>query len=295
MNTVTIITPTYNRSDLLEKLYLSLEKQTNKDFLWLIVDDGSTDDTKNMIDCLKKKSSFLIEYIFKRNGGKHTALNYGINVVNTELTMIVDSDDVLLPNAIKEICDIHEKYKNINSIGAYSFLKCFSNGKPIVSLHKEEFVTSYVKYRIKENRSGDMAEVFKTNILKKYPFPVFDNEKFLSEDVVWIQLGLNYKYVFVNKAIYQCEYLDGGLTANDKPMKFASPMGSMMRGKILMNKECGIKQNIKGAIIYECYKKELSNRENDKRLELNLKEKTLCFFTKPMSNYFYKIWKKETI
>lgn len=84
---------------------------------------------------------------------------------------------------------------------------------------------------------------------------------------------MRYQYAFINKAIYQCEYLEGGLTANDKIMKFASPLGSMMRGKALMYKECGLKQNLKGAIIYDCYKRSINQRQLDNRLELNRYEK----------------------
>lgn len=293
MKTVTIITPTYNRAELLKNLYRSLEQQNNKDFEWLIVDDGSTDRTKEVVEEIADKASFHIDYIWKENGGKHTALNVGIKAIHTELTMIVDSDDQLLPNAVDEICKVHHKYSSLDEIGVYSFLRCYSNGKPIVPLDKEEFVDSYVKYRIKENRPGDMAEVFKTFVLKEFPFPEFQGERFLSEDVVWIQIGLKYQYVFINKPIYQCEYLEGGLTANDKPMKFASPCGSMLRGKMLMCKECGIIRNIKGAIIYDCYRRNLTDAHLDERLNLNLRDRAMCILCEPISCYYFARWRKR--
>ena len=291
MKTVTIITPTYNRAELLKNLYQSLEQQNNKDFEWLIVDDGSTDCTQEVVEKIANKASFHIDYIWKENGGKHTALNVGIRTIHTELTMIVDSDDRLLPNAVDDICKTHRKYSNNGEIGVYSFMRCYSNGKPVVSLEAEEFVDSYVKYRIKENRPGDMAEVFKTPVLKEFPFPEFQGERFLSEDVVWIQIGLKYQYAFINKPIYQCEYLEGGLTANDKPMKFASPCGSMLRGKMLMSKECGIIQNLKGAIIYDCYKRNLTDACLDERLNLNLRNKTMCILCEPISFYYFARWR----
>lgn len=293
MEKVTIITPTYNRAELLRRLYRSLEQQTKKDFMWLIVDDGSTDHTEETVKELLPKASFEIGYIWKDNGGKHTALNVGIKIVRTELIMIVDSDDQLLPNAVEEIGKVHDKYKINKEVGVYSFLRCYLNGEPIISLDKDGFVGSYVKYRIKENRPGDMAEVFKTAVLKEFPFPEFPGEKFLSEDVVWIQIGLKYKFAFINKAIYQCEYLEGGLTANDKPMKFASPLGSMMRGKMLMCKECGIKQNLKGAIIYDCYKINATKSQFDRKLKLNLFEKFICAMCEPLSLYYYMRWRKR--
>ena len=100
------------------------------------------------------------------------------------------------------------------------------------------------------------------------------------------------KYVFINKAIYQCEYLEGGLTDSDKKMKFASPLGSMMRGKMLMKPACGVKTNIKGAIIYNCYKIE-SKKDIPKQLYLtSIYEKVLVFATAPLGRVFYKKWTK---
>lgn len=293
MTFLTVITPTYNRAELIKNLYESLEKQTDRDFIWLIVDDGSFDNTGELIRSFEERASFPIQYLRKENGGKHTALNEGIKQIQSELTIIVDSDDVLLPEAVSQIKKVHNKYKEDNSIGVYSFLRCYSDGTPIVSLKKDEFIESYIKYRIRENHPGDMAEVFKSNVLKAFPFPVFERERFLSEDVVWIQIGLKYLYVFINKPIYQCEYLKGGLTANDKPLKFSSPLGSMMRGKMLMKKECGFVANLKGAIIYNCYKKVNEKKKNvDSRLELNQRERILCAATILFSNFYYSRWHK---
>lgn len=289
---LTVLTPTYNRADKLQNLYMSLQNQTSKNFVWLIIDDGSTDGTEEIVRNFQHERSFQIQYIKKDNGGKHTALNVGICKCSTPLSIIVDSDDILLPNAVSIVERYYRKYKNNQKIAVYSFLRCYSNGTPIIKIDKDEFVSSYVQYRIKENHPGDMAEVFKSGILKKYPFPVFANEKFLSEDVVWIQMGLKYESVFINKPIYQCEYLPGGLTDNDKKMKFASPLGSMMRGSMLMKKECGIKANIKGAIIYNCYKHELINKPNYGKFNLTIREKILCFIVWPLGKTFNTKWKQ---
>lgn len=286
MELVTVITPTYNRAYLLPNLFESL-KQQERNFKWLIVDDGSDDDTEEVVKGFK--ADFDIKYIKKANGGKHTALNVGIREIDTELTIIVDSDDMLLPGAIADIRQVHEKYRGNDKIGAYSFLRCYSNGKPVVPLDNDEFIDSYIRYRIKERRPGDMAEVFKTKVLKEYPFPEFAGERFLSEDVVWIEISKKYDFVFINKAIYRCEYLEGGLTANDKPMKFASPLGSMLRGKRLMSKECGLIANIRGAIIYNCYNLD-SVRGGVPAGEF--REKLLIYVTKPLGWYYRRRWQK---
>ena len=288
MEIVTIITPTYNRKVELEKLFHSLCDQRSENFRWLVVDDGSEDGTEKYIEDIKKSAKFKIDYIKKENGGKHTALNLGVQSINTELTIIVDSDDVLLPNAVEEISEIYEKYKNYQEIASFTFLRMKSDGKIVVPLEKKEFVANYIQYRIKGNRPGDMAEVYRTAVLKEYPFPEFENEKFLSEDVCWIEIGKKYNSVYIDKAIYQCEYLNGGLTYNDKPLKFKSPNGSMMRGRQLMSSECGIKVNIKGAIIYNCYSMET---DSNKVPLLSSYQKLLVYLTKPVGVYFNKKWK----
>lgn len=293
MPLVTIITPTYNRAEKLPILYESLINQTNKDFEWLIVDDGSEDTTDKCVKIFQKESAFSIKYIKKENGGKHTALNTGIRTITTTLTVIVDSDDLLLPDAVELIHRYYNKYINNREVGALTFLRSGKFGKPIVKLPKDEYVDSYIKCRIRENRPGDMAEVFYTEVLKKYPFPEFLGERFLSEDVVWIELGKKFQHVFINKAIYQCEYLEGGLTDNDKPLKFASPLGSMMRGKMLMTRECGWKANIKGAIIYNCYKHEVKGKVPDSVAVNSLSDRIVIFMTQPLGRVFYKHWKKQ--
>lgn len=289
---LTVITPTYNRNELLKNLYQSLLNQTYQEFEWMIVDDGSIDDTESAIRKILTEAPFKVSYYYKPNGGKHTALNVGIKKITTDLTIIVDSDDILLPDAIEKIKKSHVKYARKDGIGAYCFLRVFANGKPIVSLDQDEFINSYVKYRIKENRPGDMAEVFKTKVLQEYPFPEFQGERFLSEDVVWIQIGLKYNFAFINQPIYQCEYLEGGLTANDKPMKFSSLLGSMMRGKMLMYKECGIKANLKGAIIYNCYRYDvIGNIPNELKLK-GIRNRLLITLTIPFGFFYNRKWKK---
>lgn len=290
---ITVLTPAYNRGGLLSEAYKSLVQQDNKNFIWMVVDDGSVDNTEEIIKSFVKENEIEIIYHKKDNGGKHTALNYGIQEINTELTIILDSDDKLLPNAVGDIELYYEKYKNCANIGVLCFLRCHSDGKPIVSLDNKEFVSDYVDYRVKQNHPGDMAEVFLTRVLKKYPFPVFKNEKFISEDVVWIEMGLNFDTAFIGKSIYVCDYLSGGLTDSDKKVKFQSPIGSMLRGNRLMNKRCGIKANIRGAIIYNCYKIEANRRKINYKDLMCCNRPILCFVLYPIGVFFNRKWRKE--
>ena len=121
MKTITVVTPTYNRANKLKKAFDSLKKQTIKDFEWLIIDDGSIDDTENIIENFKKESNFDIFYYKQVNQGKHIALNRAFKEAKTDLLMILDSDDCLTETAVEEVLEIHKKYRDNEKIAAYVF------------------------------------------------------------------------------------------------------------------------------------------------------------------------------
>lgn len=149
---VSILTPSFNRASLLKKLYDSLRNQSDFSFEWLIVDDGSNDNTRDVCNSFTK-DKFDIKYIYKENGGKHTAINEGVKYCKGILTFIVDSDDWLTLNAIEEIKKYYFKYNNLNDIAGFSFLRQYHDGKlNITSNHENEYIASYNKVRIYEQR-----------------------------------------------------------------------------------------------------------------------------------------------
>ena len=252
---ITVLTPTFNRGGGLQSLWDSLQKQTVKDFEWLVVDDGSTDGTKNLITKLQEKSDFPIRYIYKSNGGKHTALNVGIQTIRSELTFIVDSDDCVTDDAVEAILKIHQKYRSQNNICGYAFLRAFPDGK--VNGKKfdvDEEIGSYIDVRVNGNDTGaDKAEVFKTHCLKEFPFPEYPNEKFLGEDLVWVRMARKYEMVHINKAIYVGNYLEDGLTNNRRKHNIASPVGCMHRAEEFMESDLKTRYRIKGGLQYIVY------------------------------------------
>ena len=239
----------------LQSLWNSLQKQTVKDFEWLVVDDGSTDGTKNLITQLQEKSDFPIRYIYKNNGGKHTALNVGIQTICSELTFIVDSDDCVTDDAVEAILKIHQKYRSQNNICGYAFLRAFPDGK--VNGKKfdvDEEIGSYIDVRVNGDDTGaDKAEVFKTHCLKEFPFPEYPNEKFLGEDLVWVRMARKYEMVHINKAIYVGNYLEDGLTNNRRKHNIASPVGCMHRAEEFMESDLKTRYRIKGGLQYIVY------------------------------------------
>ena len=289
---VTILTPTYNRGELLIKLYNSLVNQTNKNFIWLIVDDGSEDNTNKVVKDFIKKNEINIKYIFKENGGKHTALNRGIDSIKTQLTFIVDSDDYLPYNSIETILMYHNKYKFTENICGYSFLRMHSDGSINDKMFPlDEKKESYIQARINSNIGGDKAEVFFTDILRNFKFPEFKNEKFVAEDLVWIKMALEYDMIHINKVIYIGDYLENGLTDNARKMKIESPLGAIERAKMLMVKECCLRSRIKGALLYIVYSsfankniREIVNSTN------NVVLVSLCF---PIGKFIYYNWRSK--
>lgn len=253
--TVTVLTPTFNRGGGLQSLWDSLQKQTVKDFEWLVVDDGSTDGTKDLITQLQEKSDFPIRYIYKNNGGKHTALNVGIQTICSELIFIVDSDDCVTDDAVESILKIHKKYRSQNNICGYAFLRAFPDGK--VNGKKfdvDEKIGSYIDVRVNGDDTGaDKAEVFKTHCLKEFPFPEYPNEKFLGEDLVWVRMARKYEMVHINKAIYIGNYLEDGLTNNRRKHNIASPIGCMHRAEEFMEPDLKTRYRIKGGLQYIVY------------------------------------------
>lgn len=252
--TVCIVTPVYNRRNRMPKLFQSLLEQTIKDFYWLIIDDGSTDGVEDDIEDYINKADFRIEYHKKNNGGKHTALNMAFKLTNSELTFIVDSDDYILNDAVEAIV---EKWLNIGKrrdICSIIFLKGFNKSTPIGDQFKKDNIfANDIEVRDKHKVRGDKAEVFVTQHLKKYQFPVFEGEKFQGENYVWWQLSFEHDSYYVNKIIYIGEYLDDGLTKAGRALRLSCPKGGMENSKIGLDKRFSFKMRMKRALLYVCY------------------------------------------
>lgn len=229
---ITIVTPTYNRGDKLPELFRSLCSQTCKDFRWLCIDDGSTDNTHDIINSFKHHMSnndcgFSVDYIHKENGGKHTALNLGVKKAKGELTLILDSDDELPADAISDILEAYRSIKGKQGFAGVCGYMAHRDerviGHPFVEVDASEIELRY-KYHI----HGDMCEVFRTDVLREFPFPEIRDERFCPESLVWNRIARKYRLHVFPKVIYLRDYLDGGLTDNIVRIRMNSPIASMM-------------------------------------------------------------------
>ena len=247
--TLTIFTPTYNRCYLLQKLYNSLKQQTSYDFEWIVVDDGSSDDTHKLMNSFIEERNISIQYFRQLNGGKHRAINKGVQLAKGELFFVVDSDDWLKPNAVEEVLRYYLPIKDNIAFAGICGLRYYPSGErvggkfPFTILDCTPLDFRY-KYKIK----GDMAEVFKTEILRKYPFPEIEGEKFCPEALVCNRIGEKYKLRYFNSGIYICDYLPDGLTAKIVKVRMESPKASMLCYSELYKRKIPFFQKLKAAI-----------------------------------------------
>ncbi|MFV0175492.1 glycosyltransferase family 2 protein [Empedobacter falsenii] len=210
----TILTPTYNRAYLLKNLYESLKKQTYKNFEWLIIDDGSTDNTQAIIKTFSNENRLNIRYFKKENGGKHTAINLGLNKALGELFFIVDSDDVLTSDSL-EILNKKSVKLNDEIVGLVGMRGYISSSNSMVKkFNLNELIASSLEFTYKYNFNEETAICVRTTIAKKYPFPEYNNEKFCPESLLWNRISKNYKFYYFNQIIYLGDYLENGLTDN---------------------------------------------------------------------------------
>lgn len=285
---VTVLTPAYNRGPLLKVLYDSLQKQTVKDFQWLIIDDGSTDDTREIAASFSG-AGFPVEYHYKENGGKHTALNFSHPYIRGELVIIVDSDDYLTEDAIETILTDWEKCKNISGIAGFSFLRMRPNGLILSKAPpRDYYVSDFIHYRTNQHVDGDQCEVTRADIFKKYPFPVYRDERFMSEGILWRAIGRNYKTVYRSKPIYICEYLEGGLTKSGRAFRMENPYGMMENCRSFFYSEIVLSIKLKEAILYDVYA--LCTKEGMLHWIKMSGAAGLCLMALPLGMFFYKKW-----
>ncbi len=216
---LTIFTPTYNRELLLKRAYESLLRQTRKDFCWLIVDDGSADHTRELVASWVAQGELPIRYEYCQNGGKMRAHNRGAQLCKTELFLCLDSDDYLTETAVEEICACWEQIAPQKSLAGIVAHK----GK------SETQLLSGVEFPIMSNTTlyslylkgfrGETTLVFKTEVLKKYPFPEIDGEKYVPEDYIYDKIDAEYVLRVLPRIITVCEIVSEGYTDSVKCLK----------------------------------------------------------------------------
>ena len=287
---LSVITPTYNRGHLLQRCYDSLCSQADMDFEWIIVDDGSTDNTEAIVNSFPK-APFSITYEKKENGGKHTALNSAHSYIHGEYVLILDSDDYLTCNAIQLVRQAWTSYADRTDIGMVTFLKGACETEPNCTASTPNVPVDILRYKRTIIHSSDCCEVIRADLFRKYPFPVFQGERFIAECALWNRVALTHKCVYINKVIYICEYLEGGLTDSGRAMRIRNPRGGMFTSLLRMGPNNFFKQRIKYGLLYCCYgffaKKTVAQILNESKYSLLT---SCCLFP---GFIIYKLWNKH--
>lgn len=249
----TVFTATFNRGSLLVNVYESLKSQSFQDFEWLIVDDGSTDNTENLVSVWLEEKIIPIRYIKQLNQGKHVAINLGVQKAAGELFLMIDSDDYFVDNALEKFISYWEKIpagKRISFSGIMA--NCVDQQGLLIGtkfpkdIFDESFINTFYRFNIK----GDKCGFFKTEILKEYPFPVIDKEKFLSEALVWNRISLKFKTRFINEELLIVDYQKDGLSGSSLKLRVKYPFGAVLYYKEFVSLPVGILWKIRNLINY---------------------------------------------
>lgn len=262
MNQITIFTPTYNRAYCLHKCYESMKRQTCQQFDWLIVDDGSTDNTKELVDSwINEDNGFNITYVYKENGGMHTAYNTAYELIETELSMNIDSDDYMTDTAIEKILEFWNTNKRENIGGIYA-LDCYENGE-IVGLPFPDDLKEFTGWGYKTvfyesngvkkqfHNKGDKKFIGVTKAIQKYPpMPVFEGEKYHSLYYKQHLIERDYSILIYNEPVCVVEYMQDGNSNNMFKAYVKNPKGFCNERRFVMQYAPTFKLKFMDAVHY---------------------------------------------
>lgn len=240
---LTVFTPAYNRAEKLKRAYESLKRQTERDFVWIIVDDGSVDDTENVVKGFIKEGEVDIKYFRQTNGGKMRAHNRGVGEADSELFICLDSDDLLTDRAVERIFEVWE---GIGDKSSYAGIIAYkgeiaekTEGSDRGGLHnsdKGRLLPIYGNYfpdnedcsfreLYRKGFKGETTLVFRTELLKKHPFPEIEGEKYVPEDVVYDRVDEGHIFRVVPEILTLCELIEDGYTDRAEELRRQAPTG----------------------------------------------------------------------
>ena len=250
MATLTVFTPTYNRAYVLKQCYDSLCRQTCKDFVWLIVDDGSSDNTKEIVEkWMTKDNGFEIRYVYKQNGGMHTGHNKAYELIDTELNVCIDSDDFMPDDAVELIVNFWKENKDSSYSGILA-LDVYKNGQVIGKELPNKKSTTLSGY-YQNGGQGDKKLIYRTEIINKYPpYPEFEEEKFVPLDYKYLLADQDYELLIMNKPVCVVEYMEDGSSKNMLRQYYKNPRGFAFMRKVHMKYDKEFLKKFKTCVHY---------------------------------------------
>ena len=222
---LTVFTPTYNRAHTLVRTYESLCRQTCKNFEWLIIDDGSTDNTAELVKSWVQEGKISIRYIFQENQGMHGAHNTAYKNINTELNTCVDSDDYMLDDAVEKICAFWKKYGSEKYAGIVS-LDQTVDGMIIGTCFPSDLKETTLYGFYERGGKGDKKLVYRTEVINQYPeYPIFEGERYVGLAYKYMLIDQSYKLLILNEPLVIVEYQSDGSSQNMYRQYWMNPRG----------------------------------------------------------------------
>ena len=289
-----ILTPTYKRSKLLYRLYESLIKQTSYDFKWIIVNDGSPDDTDDVVkNIVKKEKRFPIQYILKENGGKGSATNVGFDsLTNEKFVLIIDDDEILYDIAIETVLAYIKKYDNTNC-GGIDFQRDNLEGRRISNVSLDDDFFASFSERTNKKLVMDGYTGYFTKAIKDKRFPIYVGEKYIGPDILQCLVDKEYGLLWSNKSIGTTEYLEGGLSQQGRRLRIKNPIGMILHCYNYQEKSYRFKYRFKYSIMGYAYFyfSKLSFKDLNEKYNIDMKKFNVI--AKPLGFALFKRWKRK--
>jgi glycosyltransferase involved in cell wall biosynthesis len=289
MARITVFTPTFNRAYTLHKCYESLLRQTNKDFEWLIIDDGSTDGTRKLVNSWISQEQIKIKYIKKKNGGMHSGYNTAYDNIFTELAICVDSDDYLLDEALEIILSFWDKRKNKNIAGIIGLNVDKEGeiiGKRLPCIDEIKVYDYYNRYK----GVGDKKMVYRPDLMRKFRSPEFEGEKLFPTAYKYFNVDLSHNMLVLNEPLCIIEYMADGFTQNIVKQYKSNLKSFIFYRKFIINYEnVTLKHKINASIHYVAESFLAKNR----RWQVESPNKLLSLLTLPFGTILFLYLKKN--
>ena len=248
--TLTIFTPVYNRAHTIRRTYESLCRQTCKDFEWLVIDDGSTDNTCHLVEGWKAEGLIPIRYVYQENQGMHGAHNTAYKNINTELNTCIDSDDWMPDDAVEKIVTFWKKHGSDNVAGIIG-LDATKEGKVIGTSFPKEMDKTTLMGFYRKGGKGDKKLVYRTSVVKKYPpYPLFEGEKYVGLSYLYMLIDQDYELLTLNHPLVMVEYQQDGSSINMFKQYWNNPQGFAFLRKEYMPYAQGFFERLKVCVHY---------------------------------------------
>lgn len=286
---LTIFTPTFNRSDTIERVYNSLKRQTCKNFEWIIIDDGSTDNTNKIVNSFNQKD-FKIHYIYQENKGKHIANNIALDLAKGDLFTCLDSDDWFYDDSVEYIINYFKNNPNTNVLMG---LDTYKNGEVIGPYFKDIHKLNWIKMRYSDRNTEDKCYIFRTRIIKDIKFPNYGKSKHMPPSYQLIVLSSIFDFSVTNKKLKFVEYREDGISRGIRKQFFISAENYCEYRKLIHLYLPNNKEKIKNIILFNIswihtgFKKEYLWR--------NSVNKFLTILLLPISLFIYLYYKENNL